>query len=67
MRRSELADQGDEHVVDCAMNGRAVVVTSNIRDFTWAQAGLRLQVLSPGELLRHLTEHGPVSSGQDQE
>ncbi len=26
-------DPGDDHVIDCAMNARAIVVTSNVRDF----------------------------------
>ncbi len=26
-------DPGDDHVIDCAMNANALVVTSNIRDF----------------------------------
>ncbi len=49
------------------MNARAAVVTSNVRDFMWARAELRLQVLSPGEFLWHLTEQRPVSSEQDEE
>jgi predicted nucleic acid-binding protein len=59
-------DPGDEHVVDCAMNAGAVVVTSNVRDFTRARTE-GLQVLTPAEFLWHLTEHRPAGSDQNQE
>jgi predicted nucleic acid-binding protein len=66
--RPNSPDPGDEHVVDCAMNARAIVVTSNLRDFTWAQEELRLQVLTPAEFLWHLTEDDSVlSPDQNQE
>ncbi len=54
--RPSSPDPGDEHVVDCAMNAQASVVTSNVRDFVWAGAQLGLQVLTPGELFRRLTD-----------
>ena len=59
--RPSSPDPGDEHVVDCAMNASAAVVTSNVRDFMWARAELRLQVLRPGEFLWRLTEQRPAS------
>ena len=31
--RPSSPDPGDDHIIDCAMNAGAVVVTSNIRDF----------------------------------
>ncbi len=65
--RPSSPDPGDEHVIDCAMNARAVVVTSNVRDFMWAQAELRLQVLTPGEFLWYVTEDDPTRSDQYQE
>lgn len=54
--RPSSPDPADEHVVDCAMNARAGVATSNVKDFTWARAELSLQILTPGEFLWHLTE-----------
>ena len=56
--RPSSLDPGDEHVVDCAMNARASVVTSNIRDFASAGIQLGLQILTPGEFLQQLTEQG---------
>ncbi|OQY43103.1 MAG: toxin-antitoxin system toxin component, PIN family protein [Anaerolineaceae bacterium 4572_78] len=44
-------DPGDDHIIDCAMNANAMVVTSNIRDFRLAQESLRLQVVSPLEFI----------------
>jgi predicted nucleic acid-binding protein len=44
-------DPGDEHVIDCAMNAYAPVVTSNLRDFRIAQQELGLQVMTPVDLV----------------
>ena len=52
--RPSSPDPGDEHVVDCAMNARALLVTSNVRDFRRAQARLGLSVLTPVEFLKKL-------------
>ena len=48
-------DPGDEHVIDCAMNAGAVVVTSNVRDFRTAEESLGLRVATPAEMVIHLT------------
>ena len=50
-------DPGDDHVIDCAMNGNAIVVTSNLRDFRRAREQLGLQILRPIELLERLLEN----------
>lgn len=47
-------DPGDDLVIDCALNGRAVVVTRNISDFRRARQLLGLVVLSPVEFLQAL-------------
>jgi len=47
-------DPGDDHVIDCAMNGRAIIVTSNIRDFQQAIKSLGVQVMTPVEFLDYL-------------
>ena len=44
-------DPGDDHIIDCAMNSRAIVITANIKDFTAAQLQLGLPVMRPVELL----------------
>ncbi len=49
--RPSSQDPGDEHVIDCAMNGHAIVVTSNLRDFQSARLELHLPVLSPVDFL----------------
>jgi predicted nucleic acid-binding protein len=51
-------DPQDDHVVDCAMNAGAVVVTSNVRDFRTAQETLGLGVMTPEEACRLLVEEG---------
>jgi predicted nucleic acid-binding protein len=45
--RPSSPDPGDEHVIDCAMNAGATVVTANVRDFVQAQKSLGLPVLTP--------------------
>jgi predicted nucleic acid-binding protein len=47
-------DPGDEHVIDCAMNARAPVVTANTRDFRLAAQTLGLGVLTPVEFVTRL-------------
>lgn len=63
--RPSSPDPDDEHVVDCAMNGNAAVVTSNLRDFAWAQTQMNLQVLTPGEFLWRLAAGGPVANSDE--
>ncbi len=49
--RPASPDPGDDHIIDCAMNANALVVTSNIRDFQVARESLGLQVVSPLEFI----------------
>ena len=44
-------DPGDDHVIDCAMNANAIIITANIRDFRSARNAIGLQIMSPVELL----------------
>lgn len=48
-------DPGDDHVIDCAANAHALIVTSNIRDFEKAKQILGVQVMTPVEFLDYLT------------
>lgn len=52
--RPSSPDAGDEHVIDCAMNAGAVIVTWNVRDFRLAQERLGLSVETPVEFLLRL-------------
>ena len=52
--RPASPDPGDDHVIDCAMNVNAVVVTFNQRDFQLAKNNLGLVVMSPLELVTYL-------------
>lgn len=47
-------DPGDDHIVDCAMNTNASVVTWNVRDFRTAQAQLGLSLLTPVQAVQRL-------------
>jgi predicted nucleic acid-binding protein len=47
-------DPGDEHVIDCALNANATVITANLRDFRKAQEEVGLLVLSPVEFINQL-------------
>ena len=49
-------DPGDEHVIDCAMNAGAILVTANLRDFKTAEESLGLKVLTPVQLLAALAK-----------
>jgi predicted nucleic acid-binding protein len=53
--RPSSPDPGDEHVIDCALNANATVVTANLRDFRSAQQELGILVLSPVELVNLLS------------
>jgi predicted nucleic acid-binding protein len=53
--RPQLADPGDEMVLDAAVNGRAdALITHNLSDFAVAAPRFGLIVLSPGELLNRM-------------
>jgi predicted nucleic acid-binding protein len=50
-------DPADEHVIDCAMNAGAVVVTFNRKDFRSAEKSLGLRVITPVELVVQLADY----------
>lgn len=52
--RPIAADPGDDHIVNCAMNANASVITWNIRDFRTAKKHLGLTVLTPVEAVKLL-------------
>lgn len=49
--RPSSPDPGDEHVIDCAMNAGATVISANVRDFQLAKRTLGLHVMTPVEFL----------------
>lgn len=55
-------DPADDHVVDCAMNAGAQIVTANIRDFWLAMRELGVPALTPIEFVARLAEN-PNDSG----
>lgn len=55
--RPTSPDPGDDLVIDCAMNADAIVVTSNVRDFSSAKKSLGLSVMNPTEFLTQLATH----------
>ena len=40
-------DPADDHIIDCAMNAGAAVITSNLKHFRTAQRSLGLEVFTP--------------------
>ncbi len=53
--RPQLADPGDEMVLETALNGRAdCIVTHNLRDFQRAVPKFGIAVLTPGALLERV-------------
>jgi predicted nucleic acid-binding protein len=57
--RPASPDPGDDLVVDCVLNGRAVLVTHNLRDFRRPAAELGFRVMDPIELLALLEMEDP--------
>lgn len=53
--RPSSPDPGNDHVIDCAMNAGATVISANVRDFQLAKRTLGLQVMTPKEFLSQLT------------
>lgn len=49
--RPASRDPGDDFVVDCVLNSRSLLVTSNVRDFVEASQKLGFQILQPSELI----------------
>lgn len=54
--RPSSPDPADEHLIDCAMNAGAIIVTSNIRDFKNAQSSLGLSVMAPMDFVAQLAK-----------
>ena len=52
--RPASPDPGDDHVIDCALNAGAIVITSNVRDFELARRALGLHVVKPLEAVLHI-------------
>lgn len=50
-------DPDDDHVIECAMNAGAVLVTSNLRHFEAAAQDLGFTVWSPEAFAAHLAAH----------
>ena len=54
--RPSSPDPADEHLIDCAMNAGAIIVTSNIKDFKNAQSSLGLSVMEPVDFVTELAK-----------
>lgn len=52
--RPASPDPGDDHIIDCAMNVRAIVITYNVRDFEKAVKTLGLRVMTPLKFIEYL-------------
>jgi predicted nucleic acid-binding protein len=52
-------DTGDDHIIDCAMNAGAAVVTSNLKDFKLAESQLGLRVMTPLDFVLYLSRSTP--------
>jgi len=54
--RPASPDPADEHLIDCALNAGAILVTWNMKDFKTARLSLGLQVISPIEFLTFIAD-----------
>lgn len=52
--RPASRDPGDDLVVDCVQNSRAVLITSNTSDFTVASRQLGFRIFQPAEFMRYI-------------
>ena len=52
--RPASPDPGDDHVIDCAMNAGATVITWNVKDLYAAKDALGLRVITPVEAVVQL-------------
>lgn len=58
--RPASRDPGDDLVVDCVLNGGAVLVTENVRDFEMPARTLGFQIFRPAQFVALLRrEHTP--------
>jgi predicted nucleic acid-binding protein len=57
--RPASRDPGDDFIVDCVLNSRALLVTNNIRDFSEASRQLGFKVLQPSAFILFLKEENP--------
>ncbi len=60
--RPASPDPGDDHVIDCALNASALLITANVKDFAQARQELGLRVLTPVALLTRLVNQKSASS-----
>ncbi|MCB0167463.1 MAG: putative toxin-antitoxin system toxin component, PIN family [Anaerolineae bacterium] len=49
-------DPADDHIIDCAMNANAIIVTANLRDFRRAKDMLGVTIMSPFEFVVELAK-----------
>jgi len=54
--RPASPDPGDDLVVDCVLNSRSLLITSNVRDFREAAADWDFRLCEPSEFLELLKE-----------
>jgi predicted nucleic acid-binding protein len=54
--RLSSPDPADEHLIDCALNAGAILVTFNIKDFEKARTSLGVNVMKPVEFVLKLAE-----------
>jgi len=58
-------DPGDDHLIDCAMNANATIITWNVRDFARAQQSLGLRVQTPTDYLAQYAKTLEESEGTE--
>jgi putative PIN family toxin of toxin-antitoxin system len=54
--RPSSPDPSDDHLIDCAMNAGATVISANVRDFQLAKRTLGLRVMTPGAFVSQFAE-----------
>jgi predicted nucleic acid-binding protein len=59
-------DPGDDHLIDCAMNANATIITWNLRDFSRAQQSLGLRVQTPTDYLVQYAKTLEESEGTEE-
>ncbi|HSS78541.1 MAG TPA: PIN domain-containing protein [Thermoanaerobaculia bacterium] len=58
--RPSSPDPGDDLVVDCVLNSRAVLLTNNVKDFSGPSRTLGFRIFQPAEFMRYLNNPGQL-------
>ena len=57
--RPSSRDPGDDMIVDCVLNSRAALITSNVKDFSSPSKNLGFRIFQPSEFIAYMKGDEP--------